>query len=120
MLGWIMERPRSIGICGVSLDPPVLSEATIHRILVRRGLVVPQPKKRPKSSFRRFVAPAPNDLWQIDHTDRVIAAETVNIFNIVDDHSRVLIRSRAVSEATTQQAWITFSQGAEMASSKTS
>lgn len=93
---------------------PVPSESTIHRILVARGLVEPQPRKRPKTSFRRFEAPAPNELWQIDHTDWEAAGGAVKIFNIIDDHSRVLVRSRAVVEATTQEAWITFSEGAEM------
>ena len=88
--------------------------ATIHRILVRRGLVVPEPRKRPKTALRRFEAPAPNEMWQIDHTDWVIATGVVKIFNIVDDHSRVAIRSRAVAEATGAQAWATFSQGAAL------
>ncbi len=92
----------------------VPSVATIHRVLVRRGLVVPQPKKRPKTALRRFEAPAPNEMWQIDHTDWVIATGVVKIFNIVDDHSRVAIRSRAVAEATTEEAWSTFCQGAEV------
>jgi transposase InsO family protein len=91
----------------------VPSVATIHRILVRRGLVVPAPNKRPKATFRRFEAPAPNEMWQIDHTDWVIATGVVKIFNIVDDHSRVAIQSRAVAEATTEEAWTTFSQGAQ-------
>lgn len=92
----------------------VPSVATIHRILVRRGLVVAEPRKRPKATFRRFEAPAPNEMWQIDHTDWVIATGVVKIFNIVDDHSRVAIRSRAVTEATTEEAWTTFGQGAEV------
>lgn len=92
----------------------VPSVATIHRILVRRGLVVPEPRKRPKATFRRFEAPAPNEMWQIDHTDWVIETGVVKIFNIVDDHSRVAIRSRAVAEATTEEAWTTFCQGAEL------
>lgn len=91
----------------------VPSVATIHRVLVRRGLIVPQPKKRPKTALRRFEAPAPNEIWQIDHTDWVIATGVVKIFNIVDDHSRVLIRSRAVTEATSEQAWTTFCEGAQ-------
>jgi transposase InsO family protein len=90
----------------------VPSVATIHRILVRRGLVVPEPRKRPKVSFRRFEAPAPNEMWQIDHTDWVIATGVVKIFNLLDDHSRVLIRSRAVAEATSEEAWATFCDGA--------
>ncbi len=91
----------------------VPSVATIHRILVRRGMVKPEPNKRPKATFRRFEAPAPNEMWQIDHTDWVIATGVVKIFNIIDDHSRVAIRSRVVPEATTDEAWATFSQGAQ-------
>jgi len=86
----------------------VRSVATIHRILVRRGLVVPAPKKRPKSSWQRFEAPAPNEWWQIDAMDWVIATGLVKVFNIIDDHSRVATRSRAVLAATTEEAWITF------------
>ena len=69
-----------------------------------------QPEKRPKSSWHRFEAPAPNEWWQIDSTDWVIAAAPglVKIFNIVDDHSRVAGASRAVPEATGEEAWTTF------------
>lgn len=91
----------------------VPSVATIHRILVRRGLVVPEPNKRPKVAFRRFEAPAPNEMWQIDHTDWVIATGGVKVFNIIDDHSRVAIRSRAVAKASSEEAWTTFCQGAQ-------
>ena len=52
------------------------------------------PVKRPKSSWRRFEASAPNEWWQIDSTDWVIAAApcVVKIFNVIDDHSRVGVR----------------------------
>jgi hypothetical protein len=43
--------------------------------------------------------------------DWTIATGVVRVFNIVDDHSRVAIRSRAVPEATTEAAWVTFTQG---------
>lgn len=88
----------------------VPSVAGVHRVLVRRGLVVPQPKKRPKSSWNRFEAAAPNERWQIDAMDWVIGTGVVRVFNIIDDHSRVVVRSAAVPEATTQAAWVTFSQ----------
>jgi transposase InsO family protein len=91
----------------------VPSVASVHRILVRRGVVVAQPHKRPKGSWRRFEAPAPNEWWQIDATDWVIETGVVKIFNIIDDHSRVAIRSRAVDSASGEQAWQTFSEGAE-------
>jgi hypothetical protein len=79
-------------------------------VLVRRGLVEPQPKKRPKSSWKRFEATAPNERWQIDAMDWMIATGVVRVFNIIDDHSRVVVRSAAVPEATTEAAWATFSQ----------
>jgi len=92
----------------------VPSTATIHRILVRRGLVTPAPKKRPKSSWRRFEAPAPNEVWQIDATEWVLAGgEMVSVFNIIDDHSRVAIASRVAAAATSHEAWITFCSGAK-------
>jgi transposase InsO family protein len=100
---WHLER---LGL-GEAAVPSV---AGIHRVLVRRGLVVPSPQKRPKSSWKRFEASAPNERWQIDAMDWLIATGSARVFNIVDDHSRVLARSRAVWEATTEEAWTTFVQ----------
>ena len=92
----------------------VPSVATVHRILVRRGFVLPQPEKRPKSSWRRFEAPAPNEWWQIDFCEWVTATDgLVKMFNILDDHSRVACRSRCVVEATSEEAWTTFCQAAQ-------
>ena len=41
---------------------PVPSTSTIRRILHAAGLVVPEPRKRPRSSWIRFEAAAPNEL----------------------------------------------------------
>jgi transposase InsO family protein len=95
------------------LGRAVPAVATIHRILVRRGFVVPQPEKRPRRSWRRFEAPAPNEWWQIDATEWVTAEGLARIFNIIDDHSRLACRSRAVAEATAAEAWTTFCQAAQ-------
>ncbi len=46
----------------------LVSRATIHRILTRHGLVTPEPRKRPKSSYIRFQAAMPNETWQSDFT----------------------------------------------------
>lgn len=90
------------------------SKATIHRVLVRRGLVIPEPRKRPKSSWKRFEAGAPNERWQIDATEWTIATGVVPVFNILDDHSRVAVRSRVVDRATSEEAWDTFLQASEV------
>jgi transposase InsO family protein len=91
----------------------VASVATVHRILVRRGFVTAQPAKRPKSSWRRFEAPAPNEWWQIDAMDWTIADGVVKVFNIIDDHSRLACRSRAVARETSDEAWTTFCEAAQ-------
>jgi transposase InsO family protein len=73
-------------------EPP--SVATIWRILKRQGLVTPQPQKRPKSSFIRFVAKLPNETWQADATPWTLAdGSPVEILNFLDDCSRVALAS---------------------------
>ena len=79
------------------------SVATIWRVLSRRGFVTPQPHKRPRSSWRRFEADLPNELWQADITHWPLAGGAdAEILNILDDHSRLLAasRARAIFKAT--------------------
>jgi transposase InsO family protein len=89
---------------------PLPSEATIWRVLTRRGFVTPSPKKRPQASLRRFEAAAPNQLWQIDGTGWVLADGTaVTVINVIDDHSRLIVASSAAPAETCQTAWEAFS-----------
>jgi transposase InsO family protein len=68
--------------------------STIWRILSRRGFVTPQPQKRPRSSFVRFEAEMPNERWQADVTHWKLEDGTeVEILNVIDDHSRLLVGS---------------------------
>jgi transposase len=70
--------------------------STIWRILTARGFVTPQPHKRPKSSYTRFVAEQPNERWQLDITHWALADDTeVEILNLLDDHSRLCVGSHA-------------------------
>ena len=92
---------------------PVPSESTIWRTLVRRGFVAPEPKKRPKASFRRFEATAPNELWQADCIDWTIATGVVRVLSFLDDHSRIALRVKALGEATTDATWATFCEATE-------
>jgi transposase InsO family protein len=79
-------------------NPPVPSAATIWRTLSRRGFVTPQPHKRPRSSWRRFEADWPNECWQADITHWPLAdGVQVEILNVIDDHSRLLVASTARS-----------------------
>jgi transposase InsO family protein len=77
-------------------EAAVPSPATIWRILSRRGFVIPQPQKRPKSSFVRFEASMPNERWQADLTHwKLAGGADVEILNVIDDHSRFLLASVA-------------------------
>lgn len=73
-------------------QPP--SVATIWRVLKRKGLITPQPHKRPRCSFVRFEAKLPNETWQADATPWQLAdGAAVEILNFLDDHSRVALAS---------------------------
>jgi transposase InsO family protein len=89
-----------------------VSASTVHRVLVRRGMVTPQPEKRPKSSWKRFEWPHPNDAWQIDATKWALADNReIWIMDVLDDHSRVLIAARVCDGPTGDAAWDAFSHG---------
>jgi transposase InsO family protein len=84
----------------------VLSRATISRILTRHGLVVPEPKKKPRSSFLRFTADQPNETWQADFThyrltrpDGTPSAD-IEILTWLDDHSRLALSVTAHHRVT--------------------
>jgi transposase InsO family protein len=75
---------------------PVPSTSTIRRILLHAGLIAPEPKKRPKSSYLRFQAAQPNETWQSDFTHWALADGTdIEILNWLDDHSRLLLSATA-------------------------
>jgi transposase InsO family protein len=77
-----------------SKDVPSVS--TIWRILHRQGLITPQPHKRPRSSYIRFQAELPNEMWQGDVTHWLLAdGSHAEILNFIDDHSRLSPASTA-------------------------
>ncbi len=85
-------------------DPPAVR--TIHRLLVQAGLVVPQPGKRPRSSYRSFQYPATDDCWQLDSYAYTLAdGISVVIFEVKDDRSRYLVGLTAWEAETTLGAW---------------
>ena len=88
--------------------------STIRRILTAAGLITPEPKKRPKSSYRRFQADQPNECWQSDFTHWQLADGTgVEIINWLDDHSRYLLTTRAYRRITGQSVITTFLAAAD-------
>jgi transposase InsO family protein len=72
----------------------VPSRATIARIFSRHGLVKPEPAKRPRSSYKHFVYPRANDMWQLDGTEWRLDDDTHTkqvIYQVEDDHSRLIL-----------------------------
>ena len=78
-IGWHLEHHHQIQV----------SRATIDRTLRRHGLVTPAPKKRPRSSYVRFAAEQPNEMWQADFTHYPLTTRAdVEILSWLDDHAR--------------------------------
>ncbi len=87
--------------------------STIHRALVRRGFVVPQPQKRPRTSWVRFEAKMPNETWQADMTHWSLADGTeVEILDFVDDYSRMVTVAVVLPVTTAADVVAAFYQGA--------
>jgi transposase InsO family protein len=85
------------------------STSTIRRILHTAGLITPEPRKRPRSSYRRFEAAQPNEVWQSDFTHWRLADGTdVEILNWLDDHSRYLLSCTAHTPVTGDDVVDTF------------
>lgn len=73
-----------------------ISTTTIWRILQRAGQITPQPQKRPRSSWQRFAAAQPNEMWQSDFTHvRLTNGREVEVIGWLDDHSRFLLHLSA-------------------------
>lgn len=91
-----------------------VSASTIWRTLKRAGLVEPEPKKRPKSSYLRFEADLPNECWQSDFTHYRLADDTtVEILSWLDDCTRYAVSVTAHRAVTTPIVVATFRAAAE-------
>ena len=88
-----------------------VSPSTVRRRLAERGLVDANPKKRPKSSYVRFEADLPNQMWQSDfwHWNLADGADTESI-TWLDDHSRYALSVTAHRRITGPIVVDTFDQ----------
>ena len=74
----------------------LLSTSTIRRVLHQAGLIEPQPRKRPRSSYVRFQASQPSEMWQSDFMHwRLADGADVEVLNWLDHHSRFLVSCSA-------------------------
>ncbi|MBX9641692.1 MAG: integrase core domain-containing protein [Mycobacteriaceae bacterium] len=95
----VHEKMRAMGL------PQVPSTASLARIFCEAGVARPEPKKKPRSAWRRFVYPAPNACWQLDATEYVLSGgRKCVIFQLLDDHSRFAVGSHVAASETTKDA----------------
>lgn len=79
--------------------------STLARVFTRRGMVLAQPNKRPKTSYRRFSFGTVHECWQLDAFAWQLADQTpVVVFQLLDDCSRFLIASHIASGERTEDA----------------
>lgn len=97
----VHEKMRAMGL------EQVPSTASLARIFREAGVARLEPKKKPRSAWRRFVYPAPNACWQLDATEYVLSGgRTCVIFQLIDDHSRYALASHVASTETAKDAII--------------
>jgi len=75
----VLLRPRGLE----------LARSTIHRILLRHGLIRDDERQGPAP--QRFERGAPNELWQMDFKGPLCGAERVGPLSVLDDHSRYVV-----------------------------
>jgi putative transposase len=98
------------------LDMGVAAPAasTLARIFTRRGMVTPQPQKRPKTRWRRFEAAAVHECWQLDGFEWQLADGTpFTILQLIDDKSRFPIATHAAAGERAEDAIAVVRAGIE-------
>ena len=68
----------------------LLPVITLHRVLLRQGLV--RPEDRHEAAVQRFERAAPTELWQMDFKSPKGWEQRVGPLSVIDDHSRYVIR----------------------------
>jgi putative transposase len=90
----VRHRLQAVGVAA-----PAVS--TLARVFARRGMVVPQPQKRPRSSYRRFTFAMVHECWQLDAFESTLADGTVRtVYQVLDDCSRFLLASHVTEGET--------------------
>ncbi len=93
------------------VDVPSIS--TVHRVLRRNHLVVPDPTKKPKALLKRFERDEPNDLWQMDATEiRLSDGTAVEVVTTLDDHARFMLSGVVCPVTTCDETWESFRRAA--------
>ena len=99
----VHDKMRAMGL------EPAPSPASLARIFRQAGVARLEPRKKPRSTWRRFVYPAPNACWQLDATEYVLTGgRTCVIFQLIDDHSRYAVASHVARSENATDAIVVF------------
>jgi len=84
--------------------------STVHQVLKRHGLILPEPGGEP--ARLRFEAEAPNDLWQMDFKghSRLGDGSRLHPLTVVDDHSRYAPCLKALGGETGEEVKAALTQ----------
>jgi transposase InsO family protein len=72
-----------------------LPSSTVHRVLLRHGLVRDQDRHQP--AVKRFEREQPNELWQMDFKGPKNWPKACTALSVIDDHSRYLVALEATA-----------------------
>lgn len=99
----VHDKMRAMGL------EVVPSVASLARIFRQVGVARFEPRKKPRSAWRRFVYPAPNACWQLDGTEYVLTGgRRCVILQLIDDHSRYAVASHVAWGETSAAAIAVF------------
>jgi transposase InsO family protein len=114
---WGAQRILHELIRGPAPPDPLPSRATVHRILLRHGLVIPRARRKQRSDYIRWQRPAAMQLWQLDIVYGPELVDTTTgevrdgrIVTGVDDHSRYCVLARVVERATGRAVCLAFTE----------
>jgi transposase InsO family protein len=129
--GWvedlIVEKRKQLNERGLDAGPATIwahlddelaagmvpSEATIWRILTRRGFITPAPQKAPQHAHRSFAAERANECWQVDDIEWQLAdGLEVKVITLIDDCTRLCPGLKAVVSANGEAAFDAFTAAA--------
>jgi transposase len=89
---------------------PIPSRVTVHRVLIRHGLVVLTTRRRRRQDYQRWQREVPMELWQMDIVGGIRLADggEAKVVTGVDDHSRFCVIATVVQRATGRAVCLAF------------
>ncbi|MEU8405890.1 IS481 family transposase [Micromonospora sp. NPDC048842] len=91
---------------------PIPSRVTVHRVLIRHGLVNPTPRRRRREDYKRWERGRPMELWQLDIVGGIRLADggEAKVVTGIDDHFRFCVIAQVVRRATGRAVCLAFSE----------